>query len=240
MGQDDARFGRLEDLLQLTLMLQGSLAGVSLGDVESRFGVARRTATRMLTAVRRAIGEESFEHETGPDGLKRWRLARPKVSGLFSLDAGELAAIERASGLARREGDDRLARELGDVTTKLRALSRPEWLRKVDPDLEALAEAQGFAFRAGPRPRLDDAVLEQLRFALVAQRRVRVRHRKAPDDRAAWQSVGPLGFLYGSQHYLVAWSERRRRVVLFRLARIDRVEVSEEGFTAPERFDLDA
>jgi predicted DNA-binding transcriptional regulator YafY len=124
--------------------------------------------------------------------------------------------------------------------TKLRALSKPDWLRKVDPDLEALAEAQGFAFRAGPRPRIDDALLEQLRYAIVARKQVKVRHRKSPDDRAAWQTVGPLGFLYGSQHYLVAWSERRRQVVLFRLSRIDRVEVLDAAFDAPDDFDLDA
>jgi hypothetical protein len=38
---------------------------------------------------------------------------------------------------------------------KLRALSPPDWLLHVDPDLEAMAEAQGYAFRAGPRPRVD-------------------------------------------------------------------------------------
>ena len=53
MPEDDLRFGRLEQRLGLALDLQGSLAGITLDDVMSRFDVSRRTATRMLTAVRR-------------------------------------------------------------------------------------------------------------------------------------------------------------------------------------------
>jgi len=240
MTSDDSRFTRLEDLLELALDLQGSLAGVSIADVMERYGVARRTASRMLGAVRRAVGEADFESVTGEDGLKRWRLTRPKVNGLFRLKADELGALVRAERLAEREGDAPLAREVGDLTRKLRALSPPDWLLRVDPDLEAMAEAQGFAFRAGPRPRIDEALLERLRHAMLAQRHVKLRHRKAADDRPSWQTIGPLGFLYGSQHYLVAWSERRRQVVLFRVARIDRVELLDTPFDAPDGFDLGA
>lgn len=240
MPGDDLRFARLEQLLELALDLQGSFAGVSLDDVMTRYGVSRRTATRMLGSVRRAVGEAQFENEVGDDGRKRWRLARPAVNGLFRLSAEELASLERAEGLAEREGDQRLSRELGAVGRKLRALSPPDWLVHVDPDLEAMAEAQGYAFRAGPRPRVDDHLLEQLRHAILRQRRIRLRHRKISQGRPGWQTVGPLGFLYGSRHYLVAWSERRRRIVLFRLSRIDRVEPLESGFDAPEDFDLDA
>jgi len=239
MAEDDLRFSRLEELLELALDLQGSLSGVTLDDIMSRFDVSRRTATRMLGSVRRAVGEAQFEYETGDDGRKRWKLVRPAVSGLFRLTAADLSALDGAARLAEREGERRLGEELGSIGRKLRALSPPSWLLHVDPDLEAMTEAQGFAFRAGPRPRIDDHLLEQLRHAILAQKRVRLRHRKLVEGRPAWQTVSPLGFLYGSRHYLVAWSERRRRVVLFRLSRIDRLEQLESGFDPPPDFDLD-
>jgi len=209
-------------------------------DVQAHFDVSRRTAQRMMDAVRRAVGEAEFEHFTGDDRLKRWRMVRPNVGGLFRIDTDDFAALDRARGLAEREGDGHTAAAVQRVTEKLRSASRPEWLLHVDPDLEALGEAQGFAFRAGPRPRVDAALLGALQDAILAQRFVRVRHRKAPDERASWQRVGPLGFLYGSQHYLVAWSERRRQIVLFRLSRIDEVQKLDEPFDAPDGFDLDA
>ncbi len=240
MASDDLRFSRLEQLLEIALDLQGSLSGRTLDDIMSRYSVSRRTATRMLGAVRRAVGEAQFESETGDDGRKRWRLARPAVSGLFRLGASELVSLDRAARLAEREGDAGLAQEVESISRKLRALSPPDWLLHVDPDLEAMVEAEGFAFRAGPRPRVDDQVLESLRQAILGQKRVRLRHRKIAEGRPSWQTVGPLGFLYGSRHYLVALSEHRNKVVLFRLSRIDRVERLESSFEAPADFSLDA
>lgn len=239
MASDDLRFSRLEELLEIAIDLQGSLAGLTLDDIMSRYEVSRRTATRMLGSVRRAVGEGQFESEIGDDGRKRWRLVRPAVSGLFRLGADELGSLDRAGRLAEREGDRRLAREVESVSRKLRAMSPPDWLLHVDPDLEAMAEAQGYAFRAGPRPRVDDGLLESLRHAILSQKRVKLRHRKVAEGRPAWQTVGPLGFLYGSRHYLVAWSESRKKVVLFRLSRIDRVESMQSSFSAPEDFNLD-
>lgn len=240
MAADDLRFSRLEELLEIALDLQGSLSGITLDDLMSRYSVSRRTATRMLGSVRRAVGEAHFESEVGDDGRKRWRLARPAVNGLFRLGADELAALDRAARLAEREGDRGLAREVSGISRKLRALSPPDWLLHVDPDLEAMSEAEGFAFRAGPRPRIEDSLLEALRQAILGQKRIRLRHRKIAEGRPSWQTVGPLGFLYGSRHYLVALSERRNKVVLFRLSRIDRVERLESSFEAPADFSLEA
>lgn len=238
MSADDARYLQLERLLELALQLQGSLRGCSINDVGARFEVSRRTATRMLVAVRRALGEANFEVERDADGHKCWRLTRPLVNGLFRLGAADLAALDAAARLARREGERVLAREVGEVAAKLRSLSRPEWLLHVDPDVEALTEAFGFAWRAGPRPRLDADVLEQLRRAVLGRRRVRLLHRKDPAGPARWQKADPLGFLYGNRHYLVAWSERRRQPVLFRLSRIERVELVDRGDLGADRFEM--
>lgn len=240
MSTDDLRFSRLEHLLELALDLQGSFSGITLDDIMSRYEVSRRTATRMLSSVRRAIGEMHFEYELGGDGRKRWRLVRPTVGGLFRLGAEELASLDAAARLADREGEGRLALELDGMARKLRALSPPEWLLHVDPDLEAMTEAHGFAYRAGPRPRIEVSLHESMRHAILSQRCIRLRHRKLAAARPSWQTIGPLGFLYGSRHYLVAWSDRRKKVVLFRLSRIDRVEVLDSRFDAPEGFSLDA
>ena len=40
------------------------------------------------------------------------------------------------------------------VLGKVRALMKPDIARKVEPDLEAMLEAEGLAMRPGPRPRI--------------------------------------------------------------------------------------
>lgn len=157
----------------------------------------------MPTAVRRAVGEAQFESEVGQGGKKRWRLDRPAVGGLFRLSADELASLEQAEALAEpgREREARLAGEMFGVGSKLRALLPQEWLVRVDPDLKTIAEAQGYAFRAGLRPRVDDQLLEQLRHVTLTVRRVRLCHRKVAESRPCLQMVGLLGFLWQSALY---------------------------------------
>lgn len=234
------RYHQIENLLDLAVRLQGSFQGVSLDDVAERYEVSRRTAVRMLEAVRRALGEHLFDVEIDLQGRKHWRLSQPLVSGLFRLGAEDFAALDAAVGLAKREGDDTLAGKIEDVVTKLRALSAPEWLRHLDPDLEALAQAQGFACRPGPRPRVDEKVLGEIRGALMAGRRIRVLYRKESGKPARWRTVGPLGLLYGNRHYLVATIASRRRPVLFRLSRIERVTAAEGFVATPDGFSLDS
>ncbi len=232
------RYQRTEQLLDMALQLQSSFAGLCLDDVMERYDVSRRTADRMLGTVRRALGAHLFDSHVDESGRKYWKLSVPQLTGLFQLQAEELADLEAAAGLARREGNVELARKLSGLQAKLRALSSQTWLRRVDPDFEALSQAQGFAARPGPRPRVDEALLGRIRHALMAGRRLRVLHRKPDGRRASWQSVGPLGLLYGSRHYLVAQSAKRKGPVLFRLSRIEAVEVLEEAFEWPAGFDL--
>jgi hypothetical protein len=94
---DDLHFSRLEGLFQIALDLQGSLSGLTLDDIVSCYGVSRRTSTRMLSSVRRAIGESHFESATDAEGRRRWRLVRPKVNGLFRFGADELASLDNLS-----------------------------------------------------------------------------------------------------------------------------------------------
>jgi len=42
MASDDLRFSRLEELLEIALDLQGSLAGLTLDDIMTRYEVSRR------------------------------------------------------------------------------------------------------------------------------------------------------------------------------------------------------
>jgi hypothetical protein len=55
-------------------------------------------------------------------------------------------AVELLRQENRREEADRLA----GLSGKLRAVMKPDQARRVEPDLEALLEAEGLAMRAGP------------------------------------------------------------------------------------------
>jgi len=88
----EGRYKRVVDLVELTGLLQSTTSGMSIDDISARFEVSRRTAERMLAALRERFPDlEPVRRE----GRKFWRLPGP--SGAHP---GQLAVLsERVSEL---------------------------------------------------------------------------------------------------------------------------------------------
>ena len=65
------RYRRLADLVELTALLQATTTGITLDQITERFDVSRRTAERMLVALRDTFGDIE---PTYRNGLKHWRI----------------------------------------------------------------------------------------------------------------------------------------------------------------------
>lgn len=234
------RYEKADNLLQLALELQAARGGLSLAEIEGKFGVGRRTAMRMRDAVLRNF-PQCEEVETG-DRTKRWRIPTGTLDRLVAFTAEELAALESAARLLERDNREGEAAELATLGAKLRALLKPELARKVEPDLEALLEAEGLAMRPGPKPRIDLSVVGELREAIKACRKVRIQYRNRKTKQVNARLVHPYGFLHGHRNYLVAYHEnpKANNVVLFALPHIQGVEVTDEPFTREADFSLEA
>jgi len=233
------RYDRLEDLLRLAFMLAGTAEGLRLADIEAEFEVSRRTAERMRDAVARTFPQV----ETIPDGReRRWKLPHGALRGLLDPTAPELAELETAARRLRDEGAaPERAALLEALAGKLRAAMRPEALRRADADLELLMEAEGTLVRPGPRPVLPEGVLPLLREAILASRELRLAYRRRGAAAPTARIVQPLGLLHGARPYLVG---RVRGTpgepTLFRLDRMESVEVLESAFVRETGFNLAA
>jgi predicted DNA-binding transcriptional regulator YafY len=112
---------------------------------------------------------------------------------------------------------------------------------RIEPDLDALIQAEGLATRPGPRTRVDPAILARLREAILACHKVRLRYRTGGGG-VSWHKVAPYGFLHGSRPYLVAYS--RNPTILdyrtYRLSSIIQVQDTGEPFDRDPAFSLDA
>ena len=196
-------YERVEDLLALAIRMQGSAEGVSIADIEVQFGVGRRTAERMRDAVARVFG--GLDTRASDDRRIRWALPPNRV-GLLSFNAEELAELHAAAALLRRDGRDAAAATIDGIADKLRATFGAAGIRRVEPDLEALIEADGLAMRPGPRLRIDGWMLSTLRSAILKCHKVRIRYRGRNSRAIGWHRLCPYGFLYGTRPYLVAFS----------------------------------
>jgi len=234
------RFEGALDLIRLAFALQGTGEGLTLDEIEGQFGWQRRKIERMRTALEMLFPQ--LEQANPGERPKRWRLPSGTVNGLTSFAAEELAELQNAIKLFERENLTEQAECLKSLSSKVRALSKRDVMRRVEPDLEALIEAEGLAMRPGPRPMIKDEVLAALREAIKANRKVRLHYRARTTGSLSRQIVCPYGFLYGNRHYLVAYSmnPKVRDYRLFSLSNIERVDVTEWSFERREEFSLQA
>lgn len=232
------RHEKAHNLLQLALEMQVSRQGVSLADIEERFGVGRRTAMRMRDAVVCVFPQ--VEEIAGDDRAKRWRMPKSTVNGLIDVNAEELAALESAARLMQQQNRAVEATELTGLMAKLKAMMRPDAIRRVEPDLDALLESEGLAMRPGPRPRIGMGVVTILREAIKSCSKVRIGYRNRKTRQTNERIVHPYGFLHGHRHYLVAWHEhpKAEKFVLFSLPGIEAVELLADSFVRDPAFNL--
>jgi len=232
------RYGKTDALLRLAIELQGARAGLSLGDIAERFEIGRRTAMRMRDAVQRIFPH--LEEVETDDRTKRWRLPAGTLNGLVSFEADELADLDMAIGLLHRDNRKEQAGNLAGLAAKLKAMMKPEAARKVEPDLDALLEAEGLAMRPGPRPRIKPGLVEELRLAIKGCNRVRLTYRRRGGDDIRDHVIEPYGFLHGHRHYLIAWHEHEveSMYLMFSLPNVEAVEILPQTFARDPDFSL--
>ncbi len=235
------RYARADRLIQLALEMQAARGGLTLTDIEQRFEVSRRTAIRMRDAVITAFPQA--DEVPSNDRSKRWRLAGDAARPLLGITADDLASLENAAGLLVRENLLEQADDLRGVASKIRATLAAELMRKIDPDLGALAEAEGIALRPGPRPAIAASVFATLRTAIKSCRKVSFAYDGRISGKNAIRTVRPLGFLYGHRHYLVALKDEDTApdapaIRFYSLPQISKLRLLSDSFDRDPDFNL--
>jgi predicted DNA-binding transcriptional regulator YafY len=123
------RYEKADNLLQLALDMQAARTGLSLLDIQERFGVGRRTAQRMRDAIMRIFPQA--EEVPTDERTKRWRIPAGVLDRLIDFEADELADLEAAISLFRRENLPQQATRLSSLAVKLKALMKPDVARRV-------------------------------------------------------------------------------------------------------------
>lgn len=225
------RYETAQQVMRLALAMRGSASGLCLDDIMEMFEVTERTAHRLRDAVVEIFPEAIAT--LGPDRRRYWRLPPATVDRLVSFTADELAALESARRLLGNNGFEETATDLAGLAAKLRALLSPTAGRRLEPDVEALVEAEGIAIRPGPRPLRNQALVHELREAIKGCQCVRLRYRYRGRPDVADIEVEPYGILLGSRHYLLAHrpgSQKGPFLRMYSLPEIEAAERSEHSF----------
>ena len=230
------RLDKTATVIELARRMAASAEGLTLDEMARESGVGRRTAERMRDVVLGLFPQA--EEVSDPPG-KRWRIR----GGLSAFEQAptteELVELSKAAQGLRASGETGRAAALEGLERKLKSAMRSTTLNRLAPDLEALVRAETIAVQAGPRPSADEALLTEIRHAILAGQPLGFIYSR-PGAEARRRSVAPCGVMFGRANYLVAADRESGRIQTFRLDRMSAVKAEAGMASPPADFDLQA
>jgi predicted DNA-binding transcriptional regulator YafY len=228
------RHEKANALLDLARRLASSAEGLTLDEMAQEAGVGRRTAERMRDALSSLFPQLE---EIADGASKRFRIPRGLDSFIQSPTTEELLELSKAAAALHAAGAAPRARALESLEHKVRSALRGGALRRMAPDVEALARAETIAVQAGPRPFEDETLISMIRHALTAMRALRFTYAGGTEP-GAIREVTPYGLMFGRANYLVAAKLGDSEPRNWRLDRIGAVEILDSPAAPPAEFNL--
>jgi predicted DNA-binding transcriptional regulator YafY len=216
-------------LLQIILLLQRH-PRLSARELAERLEVSTRTVMRDMEALS-AAGVPVYSERGRNGGCVLLPGYRADVSGLTPREAQALFAWSGRAALSEELGlHDALRSAMGKLSSTLPLA--------LQDDADALSDAIVVDRRRWFADEEDHGALPVLRQAVVAQRRVRLQYASASAGRQS-RTVDPWGLVeQAGRWYLVA--AHRGSARMYRVSRVEQVDVLEETAVRPEGLDVRA
>lgn len=228
------------DLLDLAIWMQSTREGISLTDIMQRFHISRRTAERMRDMIVARFPQAT--EVIGENNIKRWYIPQGTLKDFIQFTAEELSALETACTLLDTKQLQDKKDILQDTINKIKASIKPDVYRKIEPDAEALLEAEGFICRPGPKLVINKEIIKTIRQAILACHQIKITYFNKMTGKTSINILDPYGFLYGERnHYLVAHHSDGYfgdAVHNFILSNIQKVEILDIPFNILPDFSL--
>ena len=223
--EEKPRYSRVSDIIDLILLMQSKLNGVSLNDIQEEFHVSRRTAERMRDSLLNIMPQVE-ELETN-ERCKRWGFRNYSLNSLVAFTPEEIASLEKI-----KENCDEVSKpEIHKILTKLKALNSKK-LNSIENEIEFVLHSEGYAVKQTPSYHLDIDTLATIRQAIKEQRKISATY----NDKQ--KLLSPLGLIYGEKIHLIAREESKGMGEYnYLLHKLKDVKLSDEKFDS-KGFDL--
>ena len=247
--ENELRFERILNIIDLIMTMQAKTRGVSLKDIETSYCVSRRTAQRMKDIVL-SLFPQVTELQTSSK-VKRWGF-KGKPVNLSSFSPDDIADLTSIKELCKINNMSDKILVLDKVIETIKLCHNPN-LNAIETDTDILLESEGFAIRQRAGFDIDSSLLLTIRNAIKSMKKLeftyqakdyydinekniagfRIQKGLKPKKTVL---VEPYGILYGERHYLVAKEQGKLKQYL--LHRISDIKITDEYFTLDASFNL--
>ena len=223
--EDKPRYSRVTDIIDLIIFMLSKLNGVSLKDIQERFGVSRRTAERMRDSIL-AIFHQVDEIKT-TDRCKRWGFTNFALNELITFSNENIAALENLKNIS----DDLSKAQLEEIITKIKAL-RYKTSRLDENRIELILQSEGYAVRQTQNYKVDLETVSIIRQGIKDSNKIKTIYNGKE------KTLSPLGLIYGEKIHLIAREETKGHGEYnYILHKLKKTELTDEKFD-PKGFNL--
>ena len=193
---DKPRYSRVTDIIELIILMQSKVAGVSLNDIQEEFDVSRRTAERMRDSVLNLLPQVG---EIPTDSrVKRWGFINYSMNELVSFSNDEIATLEKL-----KQNCDKISKkDLSTITNKIKTLNQTK-LNSLEQEIEFILNCEGYAVKQSPNYKIDLDSISTIREAIRGSFKLSGKY----NDKE--KILSPLGLLFGEKIYLVAIEDNK-------------------------------
>ena len=193
---DKPRYSRVTDIIELIILMQSKVAGVSLNDIQEEFDVSRRTAERMRDSVLNLLPQVG---EIPTDSrVKRWGFINYSMNELVSFSKDEIATLEKL-----KQNCDKISKkDLSTITNKIKTLKQKK-LNSLEQEIEFILNCEGYAVKQSPNYKIDLDSISTIREAIRGSFKLSGKY----NDKE--KILSPLGLLFGEKIYLVAIEDNK-------------------------------
>ena len=190
------RYSRVTDIIELIILMQSKVAGVSLNDIQKEFDVSRRTAERMRDSVLNLLPQVG---EIPTDSrVKRWGFINYSMNELVSFSKDEIATLEKL-----KQNCDKISKkDLSTITNKIKTLNQKK-LNSLEQEIEFILNCEGYAVKQSPNYKIDLDSISTIREAIRGSFKLSGKY----NDKD--KILSPLGLLFGEKIYLVAIEDNK-------------------------------
>ena len=193
---DKPRYSRVTDIIELIILMQSKVAGVSLNDIQEEFDVSRRTAERMRDSVLNLLPQVG---EIPTDSrVKRWGFINYSMNELVSFSKDEIATLEKL----KQNCDKITKKDLSTITSKIKTLNQKK-LNTLEQEIEFILNCEGYAVKQSPNYKIDLDSISTIREAIRGSFKLSGKY----NDKD--KILSPLGLLFGEKIYLVAIEDNK-------------------------------
>lgn len=224
---------KLNELLDLALVLQNSYCGKTYDELEELYGFPRRRLERLISVLIEQFGDKVEIVENSTDRKKHFRLKKNTINSLISFSSDDFVKLEKLKQLLNDENEKK---EIDNIISKIKALNL-KGSNSLETDIEYSLETQGFATRQYLKEKVDPKIYEIIAQALLEQKKLQFNYTN--NNGYNFNAiVHPYGIQYAERNYLVAYCEYSKEILKYKISKIKDLKKLDEYFEKDEKFNL--